>query len=89
MPAPRHRSRSLRRVFVKTASRVLTRYRKRKPSKAKCPDCGRPLSGTVNLRASKLKTIPKSKKSPSRKYGNLCSQCSRKKLIQKARDIKW
>jgi|TARA_B100001971_G_C18105928_1_gene491490 large subunit ribosomal protein L34e len=89
MTAPKHRSRSRRKVFVKTASRVLVRYRKRKPSKPKCPECGKVLLGVPNVRATKLKQTSKSKKVPSRKFANLCSSCSRKKLIERARAVKW
>ena len=89
MPAPRYRSRTLRRIKVKTASRVLTHYRKRKPSKSKCPDCGKDLKGVVRVRATKLKAIAKSKKVPSRPFANLCSSCARKKLKEKARSMVW
>ena len=85
MPAPRYRSRSLRRVFVKTPSgkNKLT-YRKRKPSKSKCSSCSKVLKGVPNVRATKLKTIPKSKKRPSRPFGGeLCSSCSRKESISR------
>ena len=82
MPAPRYRSRTFRRVFVKTSSGVKLTYRKRKPSKAKCALCGAELKGVVRVRAFKLKSIAKSKKFPSRPYSNLCSRCSRKKLIE-------
>ncbi len=89
MPSPKHRSRSLRRVFVRTASKVNLHYRKRKPEKAKCPECGTVLKGVARVRATKLKTLPKTEKRSSRKFANLCSSCSRKKLIETARNIKW
>ncbi|MBI2106335.1 50S ribosomal protein L34e [Candidatus Woesearchaeota archaeon] len=85
----RYKSRSLRRVFVKTASKINLHYRKRKPNKQKCPECGKVLKGMVRVRATKLKEVAKSKKVPSRKFANLCSQCSRKKLIERARSLKW
>ncbi len=90
MPAPRYRSRTFRRVFVKTpGGKTKLTYRKRKPSKAKCSICSAILKGVARLRAYKLKSTPKSKKIPSRPYGgNLCSRCSRKKLIEKAEKIK-
>jgi len=89
MPAPRYRSRSRRKVFVKTASQVKIHYRKRKPSKPLCPDCGKDLKGIARVRATKLKTLAKTEKVPSRKFGNFCSSCSRKKLITRAQEIKW
>ena len=83
MPAPHHRSRSLRRVFVRTISgKTKLTYRKRKPSKSKCSACSKVLKGVPNVRATKLKLIPKSKKRPSRPFGGeLCSSCTRKELI--------
>lgn len=89
MPSPKHRSRSLRKVFVRTASKVNVHYRKRNPAKPKCPECGNVLKGAVRTRATKLKTFSKTEKMPSRKFANLCSSCSRKKLIEIARNIKW
>ena len=89
MPSPKHRSRSVRRVFVKTASKINLHYRKRKPGKSKCPECGAILKGVARVRATKLKTISKTEKVPSRKFANLCSSCSRKKLVEIARNIKW
>ena len=89
MPAPKHRSRSLRKVFVKTASKVAIHYRKKKPQKARCPECSMELKGVTRVRATKLKNIPKSKKVPSRPFANLCSICARKKLIERAGSVKW
>ena len=89
MPAPRYRSRTLRRVKVKTASRVLTHYRKRKPSKPKCSECGKDLKGITRARAVALKAVAKSKKVPSRPFGDLCSNCARKKLKERARSMVW
>ena len=88
MPAPRYRSRTFRRVFVKTPSKTKITYRKRKPSKAKCGLCGTVLKGVTHVRAYKLKSLPKTKKAPSRPYSNLCSRCSRKKLKERAEQIK-
>ncbi|MBI2507583.1 50S ribosomal protein L34e [Candidatus Woesearchaeota archaeon] len=89
MPSPKHRSSKLRKIFVRTASKINVHYRKTKPGKARCPECGCVLKGVINARATKLKGISKTKKIPSRKFANLCSQCSRKKLIGMARGIKW
>jgi len=87
MPTGRHKSRTLRRVFVRTpgAKNTLT-YRKRAPSKAKCADCGAVLAGVIRARPHVMKKTSKSSKKPTRPYGgNLCSKCSRKKIIEKAR----
>ena len=87
MPAPKHKSRSLRRVFVRTPSgKNKIHYRKRKPSKSKCSSCSKILKGVPNIRATKLKRISKSKKRPSRPFGGeLCSSCSRKELIKRSK----
>ena len=89
MPSPKHRSRSLRKIFVRTASKVNIQFRKRKPAKLKCSECGVALQGVIRAKATKFKTISKTKKIPSRKFPNLCFSCSRKKLIETARNIKW
>lgn len=90
MPSGKDKSRSKRRVFVRTPSgKVTLQYRKRKPSKAKCAECGRVLSAMPNVRAKRLKNIAKTKKRPSRPFGgNLCSICARKKIIERVRSKK-
>ena len=90
MPAGRHKSRSLRRVFVRTpGGRTVLHYRKRKPKNAKCSSCGIVLKGVPRERPFKMKKMAKSKKRPSRPYaGVLCSKCMRSAIIEKAREIK-
>ncbi len=81
------RSRKLRRVFVKLAKGVKLVFKKRKPSKPKCSECGKPLSGVLRERPYKMRTIAKSKKRPSRKFaGSLCTQCARTKLKNEVRN---
>ena len=87
MPSPKHRSSKLKKRFVRTASQVKLHYRRREPSKQKCPECGNPMKGIVRARATKLKAFSKTEKAPSRKFSNFCAQCSRKKLIERARRI--
>ncbi|MFW6014061.1 MAG: 50S ribosomal protein L34e [Nanoarchaeota archaeon] len=89
MPQPRFRSRSLRRVKVTTPGGVTkTVYKRRKPSKPKCGECKRPLTGTARELPSKMRNISKSSKRPERPYGGvLCSSCSRKKQKEKAREL--
>ncbi len=84
MPAPRQRSRSLRKVFVKTPGGITrVHYRKRKPSKAKCAICGKPLHGVPRERPYKIRNMAKTQKRPERPYGGvLCSSCMRKKIIE-------
>ncbi|MEA3378067.1 MAG: 50S ribosomal protein L34e [Nanoarchaeota archaeon] len=81
------RSRSMRRVFVKTpGGKNVIHYRKRKPSKAKCASCGKVLQGVPRERPYKMSTMAKSKKRPNRPYGGkLCSSCTRKVLTNVAR----
>ena len=83
MPAGKHKSRTLRRVFVKSPSgNVKIHYRKRKLKAKTCESCGKQLSGIAKLINSKFKNLPKTKKRPSRPYGGkLCSNCMRKKII--------
>lgn len=83
----KHKSKTYRKVFVKTpGGNTATHYRKRKPSAAKCASCGAVLSGVPRERPYKMQNMPKTKKRPERIYGgNLCSKCSRKKIISEAR----
>jgi len=89
MVAPRYRSRALRRVFVKTpGGRVNVHYERRKPSGAKCRECGAVLRGVPREIPSKLKRMAKSERRPQRPYGGcLCSRCMRKFFVKKARGI--
>ncbi|MBU2638142.1 MAG: 50S ribosomal protein L34e [Nanoarchaeota archaeon] len=89
MPAPRFRSRTFRRVFVKTPGGVTKlQYRKRKPSKAKCASCGALLAGVPRERPYKMQRMAKTKKRPERKFGGtLCTKCSRVKLKEHARSM--
>lgn len=87
MPRGMYRSRTFRRVFVKTpGGRTVMRYRRRKPSKAQCASCGKVLIGVPREIPSKMKNMPKSAKRPERPYGGMyCSACTRQILRQKAR----
>ena len=82
-------TRSLRRVKVRTpGSRLVTHYEKRKPSIAKCANCKNPLKGIPRGLSSEIRNLPLSQKTVSRPYGgNLCSPCSREKIISKYNDI--
>ncbi len=83
MPAGKHKSRTLRRVFVKSpGKKTKIQYRQRKPSKITCHECGKDLHGTPHLITSKFKNLSKSKKRPQRPFGgNLCSSCMRKRIL--------
>lgn len=83
MVAPRYRSRTFRRVKVKTpGGEVKVHFRKRKPSKARCHSCGDVLKGVLNERPYKIQNVSRTKKRPSRPYGGvLCSRCMKEKVI--------
>ena len=87
MPKPSRKSRSLRKIFVKTpGGRTTVHYRHRKPSKAKCGKCGVVLKGIARERPYKMKKIGKSKKRPTRPYGGyLCTRCMRALFVERAR----
>jgi len=87
MPAPRLRSRTLRKVFRKTPGGTTVLHRvKRNPSKAKCGSCGVELKAVPRKTASQMKNTAKTQKRPERPFGGvLCSKCMRKHLITKAR----
>lgn len=87
MPAPRLRSRSLRRIFRKVpGNRVSLHYKKRKPPAARCGNCGAVLKGIPRELPFRMRSMAKTKKRPERPFGGiLCSRCMRQKIIDKAR----
>lgn len=82
MVAGRHKSRSLRKVFVRTpGARTVIHRRKRKPQKAHCAGCKKVLPGVASERNYKMMTMPKTKKRPERPFaGMYCSRCMRLKI---------
>jgi large subunit ribosomal protein L34e len=81
MPAGKHKSRSLRRVYTKVSTRVSLQYKKRKPKKAHCSKCSDVLKGVPRERPYKMQNMPKTKKRPQRPFGGvLCSKCMREKI---------
>ena len=87
MPIVNYRSRSLRRISVKTpGARVVVHHRKRKPKGASCGNCRAILKGTPRERPYKMMTMAKTMKRPERPYGGvLCSRCMRSHFKQQAR----
>ena len=87
MPRPRYKSRTFRRVAVRTpGSKNKIHYKRRKPSKAKCGKCGSLLKGVPRELPYKIRTTAKTKKRPQRPFGgNLCSLCTRKELVKRSR----
>lgn len=79
-------SRSQRKVFKKApGGAVKVHLRKKKPRKATCASCGKTLAGVPRKRPYKMQTT-KTKKRPQRLFGGqLCSTCSRKRIIASVR----
>jgi large subunit ribosomal protein L34e len=70
MPRPAQRSRTLRRIKVRTpGGRTVTRYEKRAKGVPKCPVTGLPL-GSMNMRVYRFGV---SIKAPRRPYGGVYS----------------
>ncbi len=85
--AVKHKSRSLRRVSRKLpGGKVTIQYKKRKPGRAKCSNCGKALMGVPRELPSKMRNLAKTKKRPERPYGGvLCSKCMRSKIKEELR----
>jgi len=79
MPAPRYRSRSLRRVKIRTpGGKLVIHYEKRHKKFYRCAICGKPLFGVPREPAK----FAKSSRRPERPYGGfLCAECYRKRLV--------
>jgi large subunit ribosomal protein L34e len=81
MPRGSRKSRTLRRIHVKTPKSTKLSYTKRKPSRAHCAMCGKVLHGVASLRPHKMSKLSKTEKRPERPYaGMLCSSCMRLKI---------
>ena len=89
MPAGKHKSKTLRKVFVKTpGNRTTTHFRTKKPAKATCPVYGTVLPGVANERPTEMQNMPKTHKRPERPYGGiLSSKAMREKMREKARAL--
>lgn len=87
MPTPKHRTRTFRKVFVKTpGGRTIVHYRKRKPARAQCAQCQRYLAGVAHGIPSHVRKIPKTSRRPERAFGGVyCSRCSRAKIVELVR----
>ena len=87
MPAPRLRSRSLRRVSRKVpGGRTKLHFKKRKHKAARCGNCGSLLKGVPRGFPFRMRKMAKTKKRPERPFGGvLCSKCMRNEIINKMR----
>ena len=71
--------------FIKTGANVL-RYKKKKPSKHVCAECGKVLHGVPRGRPYEIAKLSKTAKRPNRPFGGyLCSSCARKHFKNEAR----
>lgn len=78
------RTRTLRRIYVKTPKRTSLVYAKRRPSKPHCANCGKVLHGVASHSPYKVRKLSKTQKRPERPYaGVLCSGCMRVELRKK------
>ena len=87
MPAPRLRSRSLRKLFRKVpGGRTSIHFKKQKPKAAHCASCRAVLKGVPRAFPFQMRTLAKSKKRPERPFGGkLWSRCMRLEIINKVR----
>ncbi len=90
MPEPRKRSRTLRRVYIRTpGGRNIIHYSRRKPKLGTCSVTGQTLKGVPRATKAELQHMPKSSKRPSRPFGGvLSSQAMRVVMKQRARSQK-
>ena len=74
--------RGFRRVKRKTpGGKHVTRYERRKPSKAKCGSCKKQLAGVPRARKIDIMKLGKSKKRPERAFGGvLCPACLKNRI---------
>lgn len=89
MPAPRYRSRTFRRVFVRTpGAKTVLHYRRRKNGKPTCAQTGQVLPGVARGTPAQVRALPKSQRRPERPYGGvLSSRAMRRKMVEKARAV--
>ena len=87
MPKGREKSGRFRKISVKTpGGKTVVHLRERKPSKAICGNCKKPLSGVPRDRPAVMAKVPKTAKRPERPYGGvLCSKCTRQLLKEQVR----
>jgi large subunit ribosomal protein L34e len=87
MPEGRYRSRSYKRTFKKTpGGETVLHYKRKKPSKHICAECGKQLHSVPRGRPYQIRKLSKSKRRPNRPFGgNLCSECVRRVFKAEAR----
>jgi len=75
------KSRTLRRLHVRTPKRTVLAYAKRKHSRPHCANCGQILPGVATGRKNELMKLSKTERRPERPFaGMLCSKCMRVRI---------
>ena len=88
MVSGKHKSNSFAAIHVRTVSGTKVRFRKRKPSPARCSETNKVLHGVPRGRPVDIAKMNKSQRRPERPYGGvLSSEDMRKKMKQKARNL--
>lgn len=89
MPQPHYRTRSRKRVKIKTpGGRLITHYKREKAKPAKCSKCGKPLSGIPREIPSEIRKLNRTRRRISRILGGqLCPQCLKTTLKQAVRAV--
>jgi large subunit ribosomal protein L34e len=78
-------SNKMRKVKVRSpGGGTLVRFKRKKPSYAKCKNCGEKLN-RPKMSVKKLKNLPKTKKRPERPFPEFCSRCMRDYYKNKVR----
>lgn len=81
MPIQPYRTRTFRKIKVRTVKGVKIHYKKRKPKPAHCSKCKKILNGMPRGLPCKIRKLPKSQRRPERMYGGvLCPECLKQHL---------
>lgn len=84
MPFQPQRTRTLRRIRVRTPSGLVFHYKKRKPKAAHCSRCNGVLHGMPRDLPYKIRQLSKTERRPERMYGGvLCPECLKLFLKEK------
>lgn len=88
MVAGNKRTRTVKRKQVVTpGNKTVTRYSSKKPSVARCQLTGQKLSGVPRASKTKIKTMSKSARRPTRPFGGVLSPAAmRRVLIERVRN---
>ncbi|MFX1256621.1 MAG: 50S ribosomal protein L34e [Promethearchaeota archaeon] len=77
MPRPALRSKAQKRHKIRTpGNRKVTHYWRKKPKRAHCAICKKPLTAIPQLRPSKIRKTNKTERRPNRlESGRYCAKC--------------